>query len=107
MGPKRDLYAQIGISEYWRFDPTGGTYYNQPLTGEQLINGTYQPFELTTEPDGILKGYSPALKRYLCWHDGMTELYDPRNQHVPPQPWSKRWTKSAQNDLLGKKPRKH
>ena len=39
MGHKRDLYAQIGISEYWRFDPTGGTYYNQPLTGEQLING--------------------------------------------------------------------
>ena len=77
MGPKRDRYAQIGISEYWRFDPTGGTYYNQPLTGEQLIDGTYQPFELTTEPDGILKGYSPALKRYLCWHDGMTELYDP------------------------------
>ena len=77
LGPKRDLYARIGISEYWRFDPTGSEYYGQPLAGEQLIDGTYQPIELTTEPDGVLKGYSPMLTRSLCWRDGMLELYDP------------------------------
>ena len=77
LGPKRDLYARIGISEYWRFDPTGGDYYGQPLAGEQLIDGTYQPIELTTDPDGVLKGYSPMLTRSLCWRDGMLELYDP------------------------------
>ena len=77
LGPKRDLYARIGISECWRFDPTGGDYYGQPLAGEQLIDGTYQPIELNTEPDGVLKGYSPLLTRSLCWRDGMLELYDP------------------------------
>ena len=33
--------------------------------------------ELTTEPDGVLKGYSPALGRSLCRRDGTPELYDP------------------------------
>ena len=77
MGPKRDLYARIGVLELWRFDPTGGEYYDQPLTGEQLIDGTYQPIELTTEPDGVLKAHSPMLGRSLCWNDGTLELYDP------------------------------
>ena len=42
-----------------------------------MVDGTYRPIELTTEPDGVLKGYSPVLGRSLCWQDGMLELYDP------------------------------
>ncbi len=76
LGRKRDLYARIGVSEYWRFDPTGGSYYNEPLTGELLLDGVYRPIELTIEPDGILKGYSPALRRSFCWREGTPELYD-------------------------------
>ena len=76
LGAKRDRYARIGILEYWRFDPTGGEYYGQPLAGERLEGETYQPIELTTEPDGVLKGYSPILQRSLCWRDGLLELYD-------------------------------
>ena len=79
LGPKRDRYAQIGVLEYWRFDPSGGGHYGQPLTGEQLVNGVYLPIELTTEPDGILKGHSPILGRSLCWQDGIPELYDPNS----------------------------
>ena len=30
---KRDLYANIGISEYWRYDSTGGDFYGFPLLG--------------------------------------------------------------------------
>ena len=30
---KRDIYARIGVPEYWRFDPTGRDYYDQPLAG--------------------------------------------------------------------------
>ena len=77
LGPKRDRYAQIGVLEYWRFDPSGGGHHGQPLTGERLVNGVYLPIELTTEPDGILKGHSPILGRSLCWQDGIPELYDP------------------------------
>ena len=64
---KRRLYAEIGIAEYWRFDRTGGEFYGEPLAGDQLVGGVYQPVELTTEPDGVLKGYSPTLRLSLCW----------------------------------------
>ena len=76
--PKRDIYASIGIPEYWRVDPTGGDLYGQPLAGDRLVEGAYRPIELTTEPDGVLKGYSPAaLALSLCWRDEWLYLYDP------------------------------
>jgi Uma2 family endonuclease len=76
VGPKRRTYAQIGIPEYWRFDSTGGEFYGEALAGDQLAEGVYQPIELTTEPDGILKGYSPSLGLSLCWREGMLAFYD-------------------------------
>ena len=76
-GRKRRIYAEIGIPEYWRFDPSGGSYHGQHLSGERLVNGIYQPIELTTELDGILKGYSDILGISLCWDDGRPRLYDP------------------------------
>ncbi len=72
---KRRLYAEIGIAEYWRFDRTGGDFYGQPLAGDLLENGVYQPVALTSEPDGVLKGYSPALRLSLCWQEGMLKFY--------------------------------
>ncbi len=76
-GRKRHIYARIGVPEYWRFDPTGGRYHGQKLAGERLVNGVYQPIALTTEPDGILKGYSPVLGLSLCWDNSWPRLYDP------------------------------
>ncbi len=74
---KRQIYARIGVAEYWRFDPTGGDYYGQELAGERLIAGAYQPLRLTREPDGVLKGYSAVLGLYLCWARQLPRLYDP------------------------------
>ena len=74
---KRDIYARIGVAEYWRFDRSGGELYGEPLAGDFLEGGTYRPAELTTEPDGILKGYSPVLRLSLAWRDGMLVFYDP------------------------------
>lgn len=74
---KRRLYAQIGIAEYWRFDRSGGDFYGQPLAGDRLENGVYQPIELTNEPDGVLKGYSPAMQASLCWQEGSLKFYLP------------------------------
>ena len=65
------------MGEYWRFDPSGGEYYGEPLVGEELVNGEYQRFDLTTEPDGVLKGYSPLLRLSLCWQDGMLTFHNP------------------------------
>ena len=76
---KPGIYAQIGITEYWRFDPTGGELYGQPLAGFALSGGSYQPIPLTTEPDGVLKGYSAVLELNLCWFeaDNWLAFYDP------------------------------
>ena len=83
-GPKRDIYARIGIGEYWRFDPTGGDYYGEPLVGEELVNGEYRRLEFTTHPDGVLKGYSRVLGLWLCWQDEMLTFYDERiGEYLP------------------------
>ena len=74
---KPDIYAHIGVPEYWRFDPSGGRYHGDPLYGGILTGGAYRPVELTTEPDGILKGYSPVLGLSLCWDEGWPRFYDP------------------------------
>ncbi len=74
---KPATYARIGVPEYWRFDPTGGNYHGEPMSGGRLAGGVYQPIELDTEPDGILKGYSEVLGLSLCWDDGWPRFYDP------------------------------
>ena len=74
---KPAIYEQIGIPEFWRFDPTGGRYYRFALDGLRLVNGKYEAIELTTEPDGILKGYSDMLELSLAWDDGWPRFYDP------------------------------
>ena len=76
---KPDIYARIGIAEYWQFDPTGGELYGQPLAGNTLVDAAYQDIQLTTEPDGILKGYSEVLGISLCWieEDNWLRFYDP------------------------------
>ena len=73
---KPAIYAAIGSVECWLLDPSGGRYYGQALIGLRLVNGEYQPIELTTEPDGVLKGYSQVLGLYLCCDDGWPRLYD-------------------------------
>ena len=67
-GGKRRIYQQIGIQEYWRFDSSGGEHYGQPLAGDRLVNGVYQPIELATEPDGEIWGYSES------WAYAITEI---------------------------------
>lgn len=56
---KRELYAGIGIQEYWRLDRHG--YYGEPLVGERLVNGEYVRFELHTEPNGDIWSHSEVL----------------------------------------------
>ena len=75
-GGKRILYAQIEFGEYWRFDPTGGRRYGYALAGDLLTDGAYQPVPLTTEEDGMLWGYSPALDLCLCTRDRRLLYYD-------------------------------
>lgn len=77
LGPKRDLYARLGIGEYWKFDPSGGDHYGAPLVGEYLLDGEYREFEISRETDGEVWGHSPTLNLELHWVGGRLRLYDP------------------------------
>ena len=76
MGAKRDDYAALGISEYWRFDKTG-EFHGAKLAGDQLINGSYQPIQIDELDDGSLQGHSAALDLHLRWESGELAFYDP------------------------------
>ena len=63
---KPDRYAEIGIGEYWMFDPTGGDLYGQTLMGFKLVDGVYESVELARNEHGLLFGYSRELGVRLC-----------------------------------------
>ena len=74
---KRAIYAEIGVTEYWRFDPTGECF-SPALIGERLVDGEYQTIEVSEDADGILRGYSDVLMLNLCvLPDLELRLYDP------------------------------
>ena len=77
LGPKRVLYARLGVGEYWRFDATGGEFYPEPLAGEMLVDGEYQPIEVNRDATGMLRGHSPTLGLDLCWQGKQLRFYDP------------------------------
>jgi hypothetical protein len=77
VGPKRELYARLGIGEYWRFDATGGDYYGAALAGDRLEDGEYRPIEISRDAEGVVRGHSRTLGLDLCWRDGKLRFYDP------------------------------
>ncbi len=74
---KRDIYASLGITEYWRFDATGGGNYGEPLVGEELVEGRYRRLPISTTEDGIIWAHSPLLGLDFCSQEGHLRFYDP------------------------------
>lgn len=77
---KRVGYANYGVPEYWRFDPTGGEYYPVGLAGDRLVDGEYQPITIVQVDDDRYWGHSEALNLGLCWEYGQLRWYDPAAQ---------------------------
>ncbi|QYO68327.1 Uma2 family endonuclease [Leptolyngbya sp. 7M] len=50
---KPSLYAQLGVQEYFQYDPTGD-YLQPQLKGFRLVEGQYQPIPVETRPDALL-----------------------------------------------------
>ena len=77
MREKRDIYAEMEVTEYWRFDPSG-SYFAPPLIGERLEGGEYAEMPVAAGGDGILRGHSPVLGLDLCvLPDGNLRFHDP------------------------------
>ncbi len=77
LGIKREIYASIGIGEYWRYDASGGRYYHEPLVGEYLEGGRYRRFEVKTSEEGVAWAHSPALNLDIHWDEIRLQYYDP------------------------------
>ena len=77
LGSKRDLYAEIGVGEYWRYDATGGEFYGEPLVGEVLVEGEYRRLEIVREDDGRVWSHSGVLNLDLWWAEGDLRFWDP------------------------------
>ena len=77
---KRVDYANFGIPEYWRFDPTGGERYDAPLAGDRLLEGVYLPVGIFEIEPGHLHGHSNVLDLDPCWDHGQLRWFDPATQ---------------------------
>ena len=76
-GRKRDIYAAMGITEYWRFDPRGD-FFVPELIGEQLSGGEYRQLTVQRDNTGVLRGHSAVLGLDICVRPGLElRLYDP------------------------------
>ena len=74
---KRVDYANFGIPEYWRFDPTGNQRYDAPLAGDRLAEGGYEPLAIVEIGPQHLHGHSDILNLDPCWDHGQLRWYDP------------------------------
>jgi Uma2 family endonuclease len=70
-GSKKELCAELGVAEYFLFDPEGD-YLKPPLQGYRLVQGHYAP--IPPAPDGSLP--SQVLGLRLTMEDGRLRLLD-------------------------------
>ena len=74
---KRDVYAGMGVTEYWRFDPTGNLF-TPALEGDRLVEGAFQTITVETDDAGVLRGRSEVLELDVCVRPELElKLYDP------------------------------
>ena len=69
-------YAELGVREYWRLDPTGGDLLDPPLQGERRVSGRWRKIEVATDAGGGLRGRSDVLGLDLCWRPPKLRLWD-------------------------------
>ena len=74
---KRVDYARFGVREYWRFDASGGRWYQQALAGDVLGEDEYQPVEIHQVDENRYWGHSDVLNLDVCWEHGELRWYDP------------------------------
>ena len=77
IGVKREIYAEMGIGEYWRMDPTGGELYGAPLIGERLADGEYIRCPVYRDANGRIASLSETLNLVFYWDGVVFGIHDP------------------------------
>ena len=75
LGRKRALYAELGVREYWLFDPKD-EYFDPPLQGLVLRQGEYRPLPALVD-NGARRIPSEVLGLDLCADHGVLRFRDP------------------------------
>ncbi len=73
---KRNKYAQLGVTEYFQYDPTGN-YLDPPLLGFRLIAGEYEPIDPGGNGSGAIAIRSEVLGLDLRRDRGQLRFYVP------------------------------
>ncbi|MBW4636878.1 MAG: Uma2 family endonuclease [Gloeocapsa sp. UFS-A4-WI-NPMV-4B04] len=73
---KPNIYAALGVREYFQYDPTGD-YLNPQLQGSCLVEGNYQPIAATMLPNDVLSLSSEVLGLELRLQSGKLRFLDP------------------------------
>ena len=76
VGPKREVYARLGVGEYWLYDPLGGLLRPE-LQGYRLVGGEYERQPLLESLDGKLALHSETLGLDLWVKGGKMRFRDP------------------------------
>ena len=81
LGPKRELYARLGVKEYWQYDPTG-EYFTPALQGLRLAGNAYVRQLAVTSPDGARTLTSETLGLELRAQGAEMRFRDPATGQV-------------------------
>lgn len=78
---KPNIYAALGVREYFQYDPTGD-YLNPQLQGSRLVEGNYQPIAATMLPNDLLSLPSQVLGLELRLQSGQLRFLDPATGEI-------------------------
>ncbi|MCY3951723.1 MAG: Uma2 family endonuclease [bacterium] len=83
---KPGIYLEVGVGEYWRFDPTGGDLHTPALQGDRRVGDAWEPVEVAPDGEGRLRGRSRVLGLDLHAEERRLRFRDPRTGLWLPDP---------------------
>lgn len=70
-------FAELGVGEYWRCDPTGGDLMSPHLQGDRRCGDAWEPLEVRGDGTGGLVGHSPVLGLDIHCQPPKLRFFDP------------------------------
>ena len=83
---KRDIYAKMGVPQYWLLDPPDGSNYGFILKGLRLVDGEYEEIPMTEGSGDFLRGHSEVCGLGPLLGERNPSLLQPRNRRIPEKP---------------------